>query len=286
MEPSRGGLRGRFSRPARFLQRRGAGRRRSGRHNRTLCRGGHAARCTAGRTIGHLADRCACARPRVRAGTERRRRAGTNRCRSGSSGLRLHGGRAEEDRLRVRRHQSGIDVPGAPRIPHQLRQEHGARDPDLPARRGRRRDGARLRQGRRQADAGRRSRDRRTAALVDGAVSGLGRSRARRRDRRPSPQSVRRDQPAAQRAGHGPARAQLRQVRRRGDDTRAIRGVGDARLQDRDDAADGTGRADGRRRAAGVDRHQRAAHSGARALHASARRSRRGPRSGAPARRR
>ena len=179
----------------------------------------------------------------------------------------------------------GLDVPGSSRVADQLRQEHGARAPHLPARRGGRRDGARLRQGRRQADAGRRSRDRRTAALVDGAVPGLGRSRPGRRHRRPSPQSVRRDQPAAQRAGHGPARAQLRQVRRRGDDARAVRGVGDARLQDRDDAADGAGRADGGRRAAGVDGHQRAAHSGARALHASARRSRRGPRSGAPARR-
>ena len=153
--------------------------------------------------------------------------------------------------------------------------------PDLPARGSRRRHGARLRQGRRQADARRRARHRRPAALVDGAVPGLGRSRAGRPDRRPPPQSIRRDQPSAQRAGHGPARAQLRQVRRRGDDARAVRGVGDARVHDRDDAADGPGRADGRRGAAGVDRHERAAHSRAASAGAAAGRCRRRPRSGA-----
>ena len=52
-----------------------------------------------------------------------------------------------------------------------------------------------------------RARHGRPAPLVDGALPGLGRSRAGRRHRRPSPQSVRRDQPAAQRAGHGPARS-------------------------------------------------------------------------------
>ena len=50
-----------------------------------------------------------------------------------------------------------------------------------------------------------------------------------------------RHQPPAQRAGHGRDRPRLREVRRRGDDARAVRGVGDARVPHRDDAADGAG---------------------------------------------
>ena len=59
-------------------------------------------------------------------------------------------------------------------------------------------------------------------------------------------------QPPAQRAGHGLDRSRLREVRRRGDDARAVRGVGDAGVPDRDDAADGAGAAGGGRGAAGV----------------------------------
>ena len=149
-------------------------------------------------------------------------------------------------------------------------------------------DGARLRQGRGQADAGVRPRRRRPAALVDGALPGLGRSRADLRHRRPSPQSRGRHQPSAQRAGHGVARPRLREVRRRGDDARAVCGVGDAGVPHRDDAADGAGGARGRRRAAGIaDRRSgAAAHSGALDGVAAARRRERGPRSRAPARER
>ena len=98
-----------------------------------------------------------------------------------------------------------------------------------------------------------RARRRRPAALVDGAVPGLGRPRA---DRASSsaitaiPSGVINRPHSAQ--DMGVARPRLREVRRRGDDARAVRGVGDAGVPHRDDAAEGAGRARGRRGAAGV----------------------------------
>ena len=211
--------------------------------------------------------------------------AGESRTASRPAGIGLHGRRAQEAGPRVRRHQPRLGVRRAARIAAQLRQQHEAGAADLPARGIGDGDGPRLRQGRGQADAGVRARRRRPAALVDGAVPGLGRSRADPRHRRPSPQSGGRDQPSAQRAGHGIARPRLREVRRRGDDARAVRGVGDAGVSHRDDAADGAGGARGRRRAAGVaDRRSgAAAHSGAVDGVAAARRRERRPRSRAPA---
>ena len=197
--------------------------------------------------------------PVERAGASRvrrRRRAGARRARrhghGDAAGVGLHGRRAEEAGPRIRGHQPRLGVRRAARIAAQLRQQHEAGTVDVPARGIGDGDGARLRQGRGQADAGVRPRRRRPAALVDGAVPGVGRPRADRGHRRPSPQSGRRHQPSAQRAGHGVARPRLREVRRRGDDARAVRGVGDAGVPNRDDAAEGAGGARGRRRAAGI----------------------------------
>ena len=213
----------------------------------------------AGPAVGADADRS----PGVRAaraahhGARPRLPCGGAGCRRrADAGLGLHGGRAEEDRLRLRRHQPRLDLPGPPRVLHQLRPEHRARAADLPARGSGRGDGARLRQGGRQADADDVPRHGRPAALVDGALPGLGRSRAGVRDRRAPPQPVRRDQPAAQRPGHGLDRARLREVRRRGHHARALRRSGHARVSHRDDAADGPGAADGGRGAAGIDGRQ------------------------------
>ena len=115
-------------------------------------------------------------------------------------------------------------------------------------------DGARLLQGRRQADGGAVSRHGRHAARGDGDLQRLLRPRAGLHPRR---QLARRDAAAAgrrmgaQRAGRGGDGPRLHQVGRSAGLAAALRRVGGARLQDRDDAADDAGAAGHRRRTAG-----------------------------------
>ena len=107
-------------------------------------------------------------------------------------------------------------------------------------------DGARLLQGRRQADGGAVPRHGRHAARGDGDLQRLLRPRAGVHPRR---QLARCDAAAArrgvgaQRAGRGGDGARLHQVGRSAGLAAALRRVGRARLQDRDDAADDAGAA-------------------------------------------
>ena len=73
-------------------------------------------------------------------------------------------------RLRLRGREPRLGVRGHPRVDDQPRRQPQARDPDGAARRSRRGDGARLRQGGRQADDDADARHRRPAARVDGPV--------------------------------------------------------------------------------------------------------------------
>ena len=66
----------------------------------------------------------------------------------------LHGRRPQVARLRVRRGEPRLVVPRPARVDHQLRRQHEARAPDVLPRGVVGGDGARLRQDRRQADAG------------------------------------------------------------------------------------------------------------------------------------
>ena len=173
-------------------------------------------------------------------GRDQRRRRQRGRC-----PLRIgpDGGRAEEAGLRVRRHQPRFRLSGAPRITPQSRRQHRTRNPDVSPRRSRGGDGARLRKGRGQADGRHGPRHGGHAARLHGVVPGLGRPRSRAAHRGRAPQPDRHHQRPAQRAGHGRHHPRLREVRRRGDDARAVCGIGDARVPRRDDAADGAGRA-------------------------------------------
>ena len=126
-------------------------------------------------------------------------------------------------RLRLRRRQSRLGVRGHARVAHQPRRQPQARDPDGAARRSRRRDRARLRQGGRQTDDDADARHRRPAARVDGPVPSVVRPRSRVRDRRPRPQPDERRQSPAQRAGHGRDRPRLHEDGRRADEPRRVR---------------------------------------------------------------
>ena len=90
---------------------------------------------------------------------------------------------------------------------------------------------------------------------------------------------------AAQRAGRRGDGPRLHEVGRRAHLVAALRGIRGARLQDRDDAADGAGAAGGGQRAAGKSdsRGRRAAHSEADAGGAAAGRFRLGRRGGSHA---
>jgi hypothetical protein len=253
-------------RPSRLRQRRCARRRVPG-HSRSAARCGRGAPCaTAGCRPTHRG--AGPGRVRVRPG------AGTGGRVLPLDGARvgLHGRRAQDARARIRRHQSRLRVPRPARVGRQLRPQHDAGDPDVPPRGIGGGDGARLRQSGRQADARHGARHSGTAPRFYGALPGVGRPRARRHDRRPSPQPGGNRQPPAQRAGHGLARPRLRQVRRRGDDGGAVCRVGDAGVPDRDDAADGPSTARCRCGAAGKpDRGSiRAADSRAHACGAAA----------------
>ena len=107
-----------------------------------------------------------------------------------AAGRRLHGRRHQVARLRVHRLQSRLELPRHPRIDHQLRRQHGARVHHLLPRRVVGGDGARLLQGRGQADGGAVPRHRRPAARGDGDLQRLLRPRAGLHPRR---QLARRD---------------------------------------------------------------------------------------------
>ncbi len=109
-----------------------------------------------------------------RSGSGRGRRSADH----GSAGRRLHGRRAEVAELRLHRLQPRFELPRHPRIDHQLRQQHQARIPHVLPRRIVGRDGARLLQGRGQADGGAVPRHGRPAARGDGDLQRLLRPRA------------------------------------------------------------------------------------------------------------
>ena len=167
---------------------------------------------------------------RRRRGHRPRRGAGDRR--KPAQRLRLHGRCAQVARLRVRRRQSGIELPRTSRVDHQLRRQPRARDDHVHARGIGGRDGARLLQGRGQADARRRARHRRPAARVDGALQRVVRSRAclhgdRQLQRRGSeaPGGV-----VPRRAGRGAHGPRLHEMGRHTLVADALRGVGGARL--------------------------------------------------------
>ena len=106
------------------------------------------------------------------------------------------------------------------------------------------RHGARLRQDRRQADAGDRARQHRSAARVDGDLQRLRRSRAgvhHRRQLSRRRHARQRRELVPQRPGHGADRARLREMGRRAGLVAGVRRIDGPRLQDRDDPADGAG---------------------------------------------
>ena len=148
--------------------------------------------------------------------------------------------------LRVRRRQPRIELRGAARVDHQLRREQGAGAADLLSRGVVGRHGARLRQDRRQADAGARC----TATSAS--------STRRWRSTTPTPiacpsssssatridgGTAQRRELVPQRAGHGGDGPRLREVGRRAGLAGAVRRIGGPRLQDCDDPADGAGAA-------------------------------------------
>ena len=175
--------------------------------------------------------------------------------------LRLHGRRHQVARHRISAVEPGLELPRPARVADQLRRQQEAGIPHLHSRGNRRRHGARLLQGHRQAadDAG--ARHGRPAARRDGGLQRLVRPRAGHRRRRQPPRSLeapagRADLPLG--AGHQCAGARLHQVGRHAGLAPALRAVVRARLQDRDDAALRAGRDRARRRpAAGADQGQR-----------------------------
>ena len=222
---------------------RGRDRRRGARARRAVARPPQSA--------GRAARRSARPAPAPRARPTRRRGRGDH---DRSARRRLHGGRAEVARLRVRRLEPRLELPRHPRVDHQLRRQPEAGVPDLLPRGVVGGDGARLLQGRGQADGGAVPRHGGPAARVDGDLQRLLRPRA---GVHPGRQHARRDDAAAgrrvgaQRAGRGGDGPRLRQVGRQAGVAAALRRVGGARLQDRDDAADDAGAGRDRRRAAG-----------------------------------
>ena len=179
---------------------------------------------------------------------------------------RFHGRCVQDARHRLSRDELRLELPRSARSGAQSRRQHQAGDPHLPARGNRRSHGAGLRQDRRQADGHDLPRRRRSAARDHGDVQRLVRSRAghrhgRQHHRGQQARAGRRMGALRHRSRRD--RARLRQVGRPADLASAFRRIGGARLQGRDDAADGAGHALARRRAAGKsDRRCRdAAHS-------------------------
>ena len=173
---------------------------------------------------------------------------------------RLHGRRHQVARLRIRRGQPGIELPRHPRVDRQLRRQHRARVHHLLPRRILGGDGARLLQGRGQADGGAVPRHGRHAARGDGDLQRLLRPRTGLHhggQHAGCDAAAARRGMGAQRAGRGGDGPRLHQVGRSADLAAAFRGVGGARLQDRDDAADDAGAAGRRRRPAGRSDHVR-----------------------------
>ena len=124
--------------------------------------------------------------------------------------------------------------------------------------------GERLREDRGQAGARVRARHRGRAARGDGGVRRMVRPRARlprarQHERRRAAQ--RRRVLGAQRAGSGGARARHHEVGRQPGVDHALRGIGRARVQDRDDAAVRPGRARRRRSHAGSARAEQPARA-------------------------
>ena len=91
-------------------------------------------------------------------------------------GSDLHGGRHQVARHRIRRGEPGIEFSRTPRVDHQLRWQPDAGADHVLPRRVVGRDGARLRQDRRQADDGHGARHCRPAARVDGDLQRVLRS--------------------------------------------------------------------------------------------------------------
>ena len=171
-----------------------------------------------------------------------------------------------------------IELHGHPRVGAELRRQQEPAVDHLHARRDLRRDGQRLREDRRQARARLRARDRRRAARRDGALRRVVRpradlSRARQHERRR--RSPGRGVLAAQRAGSVRARARHDEVGRQPRVADPFRGIRRARVQDRDDAADGARRDRRRREDAGRARSCRHADPEAEHPDAAGRRLRR-----------
>ena len=170
------------------------------------------------------------------------------------AGRRLHGGRLQDARPRIRRGQSGVELPRPARIDRQLRRQPGAGIHHVLPRGVVGGDGPRLLQGRRQADGRARARDRRPAARGDGDLQRVLRSRAASTSSPAIPSTPRSGGPASsgpQRAGRGGDGPRFHQVGRPAGLAPALRRVGRARVQDRDDAADDARAPRRRRRAAG-----------------------------------
>ncbi len=173
-----------------------------------------------------------------------------------------------------------LELPRSARGGAQPRQQRQARDPQLPARGHRRPHGAGLRQDGGQADGDDLPRRGRPSARHHGDVQRLVRPRARHRHGRQYPrgeQARARRRMGALGGRHQRHRARLHQVGRSADLAAALRGIRGARLQGRDHAADGSGDARARRRAAGKPDPRRgdAAHPEARQGGAAAGRFRR-----------
>ena len=138
-----------------------------------------------------------------------------------------------------------LELPWAARVDHQLRRQQQAGIPHVPARGNRGRDGARLRQDRRQADgrawctASSACSTRRWRSTTPSAIAC--RSIVHRRQHRRRRRARARRRMGAQRQDMARDRARLREVGRPAGLAAAFRRVDGARLQDRDDAADGAG---------------------------------------------
>ena len=160
---------------------------------------------------------------------------GRERACRGAPGLGSDGAGAEGSRHRIRRRQSRVELRGPSGIVHQLRQS-AERDAGVHHRAARRvggDDGARLRQGDRQADVRAAARHDRHPARGDVDLPGLLRQDAGAADRRSRPRIHRR----AQRQRHGRHGPQLHEVGRDAEDARGIAGRDSARLQRSDHAA-------------------------------------------------
>jgi hypothetical protein len=154
--------------------------------------------------------------------------------------LRLHGRHDQGTRLRVRLRQPGLQLPRSPRVGDQLRRQREARAAHLHARRVGGGHGARLLQDRGDVARGDGTRDSRTAARVDGALQRVVRSRAGlpgARQHARCDAAGTRSGVGAQRAGCGSNGARLYEMGRHASVAAALRRIGSARLQNRDDTA-------------------------------------------------